>query len=116
MSFREDGSAAVEWAARYLERVPELPVLAQVEPGEIRGRLPASPPEQGEPFAAILHDLDEVLLPGMTNWQHPRFFAYFSVTSSEPAMLAELLRAAGFTNIQSRQVDLCFVMLGEKPR
>jgi len=94
MSFREDGGAAVEWAARYLERVPDLPVLAQVEPGEIRSRLPASPPEQGEPFAAILRDLDEVLMPGMTNWQHPRFFAYFSVTSSEPAMLAELLAAA----------------------
>ena len=67
MSFREDGGAAVEWAARYLERVPDLPVLAQVEPGEIRSRLPASPPEQGEPFAAILRDLDEVLMPGMTN-------------------------------------------------
>src|SRR2546423_1735773 len=94
MSFRDDGGAAVEWAARYLERVPDLPVLAQVEPREIRSRLPASAPEQGEPFSAILRDLDEVLMPGMTNWQHPRFFAYFSVTSSEPAMLAELLAAA----------------------
>src|SRR2546423_10013214 len=94
MGFREDGAAAVEWAARYLERVPELPVLASVEPGEIRSRLPASPPEEGEPFAAVLRDLDDVLLPGITNWQHPRFFAYFSVTSSEPGMLAELLAAA----------------------
>jgi len=94
MSFREDGTAAVDWVARYLERVPELPVLAQVEPGEIRSRLPASPPEEGEPFAAVLRDLDEVLMPGITHWQHPRFFAYFSVTSSEPGMLAELLAAA----------------------
>src|SRR2546423_7105736 len=94
MGFREDGAAAVEWAARYLERVPELPVLASVEPGEIRSRLPASPPEEGEPFTAVLRDLDELLLPGITNWQHPRFFAYFSVTSSEPGMLAELLAAA----------------------
>jgi aromatic-L-amino-acid decarboxylase len=94
MGFREDGAAAVDWAARYLERVPELPVLASVEPGEIRSRLPASPPEDGEPFAAVLRDLDDVLLPGITNWQHPRFFAYFSVTSSEPGMLAELLAAA----------------------
>jgi aromatic-L-amino-acid decarboxylase len=94
MGFREDGAAAVEWAARYLERVPELPVLASVEPGEIRSRLPASPPEEGEPFAAVLRDLDDVLLPGITNWQHPRFFAYFSVTSSEPGMLAELLAAS----------------------
>jgi aromatic-L-amino-acid/L-tryptophan decarboxylase len=94
MTFREDGAAAVEWAARYLERVPDLPVLAQVEPGEIRSRLPASPPEEGEPFAAVLRDMDEVLMPGITNWQHPRFFAYFAVTSSEPGMLAELLAAA----------------------
>jgi aromatic-L-amino-acid/L-tryptophan decarboxylase len=93
-TFRDDGAAAVEWVARYLERVPELPVLAQVEPGEIRSRLPASPPEEGEPFSAVLRDLDEILMPGMTNWQHPRFFAYFSVTGSEPAMLAELLAAA----------------------
>ena len=94
MSFREDGQAALEWAARYLERVPELPVLAQVEPGEIRARLPISPPERREPFSAVLRDLDEILLPGITHWQHPRYFAYFAVTASEPAILAELLAAA----------------------
>jgi aromatic-L-amino-acid decarboxylase len=93
MTFREDGQAALEWAARYLERVPELPVLAQVRPGEIRARLPTSPPEQGEPFSAVLRDLDEILLPGTTHWQHPRYFAYFGVTASEPAILAELLAA-----------------------
>jgi aromatic-L-amino-acid decarboxylase len=90
---RGDGAAALEWAARYLERVPELPVLAQVRPGEIRERLPPSPPEEPEPFAAVLRDLDEVLLPGITHWQHPRYFAYFAVSSSEPAILAELLAA-----------------------
>jgi aromatic-L-amino-acid/L-tryptophan decarboxylase len=92
-SFREDGYAAVDWAADYLERVAELPVLAQVAPGEIRRRLPASPPERPEPFAAVLRDLDEILLPGITHWQHPRFFAYFAVTGSEPGILAELLAA-----------------------
>ena len=91
---RADGAAALEWAARYLERVGELPVLAQVEPGEIRSRLPESPPEQPEEFAAVLRDLDELLLPGVTHWQHPRYFAYFAATSSEPAILAELLAAA----------------------
>ncbi|MGH2876683.1 MAG: pyridoxal phosphate-dependent decarboxylase family protein [Solirubrobacteraceae bacterium] len=90
---RADGAAALEWAASYLERVSELPVLAQVAPGEIRDRLPREPPEQGEPFAAILRDLDELLLPGTTHWQHPRFFAYFSVSSCEPGILAELLAA-----------------------
>jgi aromatic-L-amino-acid decarboxylase len=94
VSFRDDGAAALDWAGRYLERVPELPVLAQVEPGEIRARLPESPPEQGEPFASILRDLDEVLLPGLTHWQHPRFFAYFATTGSEPGVLAEFVAAA----------------------
>jgi aromatic-L-amino-acid decarboxylase len=90
---RADGAAALEWAARYLERVDQLPVLAQVEPGEIRKRLPDSPPEDPEPFSAVLRDLDEVLLPGITHWQHPRYFAYFATSSSEPAILAELLAA-----------------------
>jgi aromatic-L-amino-acid decarboxylase len=91
---RRDGEAALEWAARYLERVRDLPVLAQVRPGEIRSRLPAAPPEEPEPFSAVLNDLDELLLPGITHWQHPRFFAYFPTSSAEPAILAELLAAA----------------------
>jgi len=93
VTFREDGAAALEWAARYLERVGDFPVLAQVEPGDIRGRLPAAPPEQGEPFASVLRDLDEILLPGITHWQSPRFFAYFANSSAEPGILAELLAA-----------------------
>jgi aromatic-L-amino-acid decarboxylase len=92
-SFRDDGHAAVDWAADYLERVGDLPVLAQVKPGETRSRLPESPPDQGEPFAAVLRDLDEILLPGITHWQHPRFFAYFATSGSEPGILAELLAA-----------------------
>src|SRR5881275_1961152 len=93
MTFRDDGHAAVDWAADYLQRVGELPVLAQVRPGDIRSRLPASPPEHGEPFSAVLRDLDEILLPGTTHWQHPRFFAYFAVSAAEPGILAELLAA-----------------------
>jgi aromatic-L-amino-acid decarboxylase len=93
MSFRDDGYAAVDWAARYLERVGELPVLAQVEPGELSARLPESAPETGEPFVNVLADLDELIVPALTNWQHPRFFAYFAVTASEPGILAELLSA-----------------------
>ncbi|MBV9472811.1 MAG: aminotransferase class V-fold PLP-dependent enzyme [Solirubrobacterales bacterium] len=92
-TLREDGPAALEWAARYLERVGELPVLAQVKPGEIRARLPATAPEQPEPFADVLRDLDEILLPGTTHWQHPRYFAYFATSACEPAILAELLAA-----------------------
>jgi aromatic-L-amino-acid/L-tryptophan decarboxylase len=90
---RTDGLAALEWAASYLERVGELPVLAQVAPGEIRARLPSTAPEDGEPFAAVLRDLDDVLLDGVTHWQHPRYFAYFATSASEPAILAELVAA-----------------------
>ena len=93
-----DGLATLEWIERYLERVRELPVLAQVEPGEIRARLPAHPPDEGEPFANLLRDLDDVLLPGLTHWQSPRFFAYFATCASEPAILAELL-VAGLNNV-----------------
>jgi aromatic-L-amino-acid decarboxylase len=92
-TLRSDGGAVLEWAASYLERVRELPVLAQVKPGEIRERLPRSAPEDGEPFTAVLRDLDEVLMPGVTHWQHPRYFAYFATSACEPAILAELLAA-----------------------
>jgi aromatic-L-amino-acid decarboxylase len=94
VTFRDDGYAAVDWAARYLDRVGELPVLAQVAPGELSAAQPLSAPEQGEPFANVLRDLDELIVPALTNWQHPRFFAYFAVTASEPGILAELLAAA----------------------
>jgi len=94
LTFREDGRAAVDWAADYLERIDELPVLAQVEPGDLSARLPLAPPEEGEPFANVLRDLDELIVPALTNWQHPRFFAYFAVTAGEPGIAAELIAAA----------------------
>ena len=94
VDLRRDGAAAVDWVARYLEGMRNLPVRAQVEPGEVRAALPAAPPERAEPFADVLRDLDEVIVPGTTHWNHPRFFAYFSVTGSEPGILAELLSAA----------------------
>src|SRR5262249_44256994 len=94
VSFRDDGAAALDWVARYLDGVGELPVRSRVSPGEIRALLPASPPERAEPFAAVLRDLDELLLPGITHCNHPRFFAYFAITGSEPGILAELLCAA----------------------
>ncbi len=92
-SFREDGALALDWVADYLDRIRDLPVLAQVEPGDIRASLPESPPDDPEPFSSVLADLDSVLLPGITHWQSPRFFAYFATTGSEPGVLAELLIA-----------------------
>jgi aromatic-L-amino-acid decarboxylase len=94
MGFREDGQAALDWVERYLDDVRERPVLAQVEPGAIRAQLPARAPDEGEPFARVLEDLDRILMPGVTHWNHPRFYAYFAITGSEPGILAELLVAA----------------------
>jgi aromatic-L-amino-acid decarboxylase len=94
MSFADDLRLASAWVEGYLERVRDLPVLSRVEPGAIRARLSERAPEHGEPFAALLRDLDEVLLPGLTHWQSPRFFAYFPSTAVEPAIVAELLAAA----------------------
>jgi aromatic-L-amino-acid decarboxylase len=94
VDLRRDGAAALEWVASYLERVGELPVLAQIEPGWLLERLPTAPPETGEPFSALLEDLDRLILPAVTHWQHPRFLAYFANTASDPAILAELLTVA----------------------
>ena len=93
-TFREDGAAALDWVASYVESVRGRPVLSRVEPGEIRAALPSSPPDEPEPFASVLRDLDEVLMPGFTHWQSPRFFGYFATTASEPSVLAELLAAS----------------------
>jgi len=89
--FRRWGHAAVDWVARYMERVEEFPVLSRAKPGEIRARLPERPPERGEPFDAILRDMDEIVLPGITHWQSPNFFAYFPANASGPAILGDLL-------------------------
>jgi len=92
-TFRDDGAATIEWVANYLETVRDRPVLSRVEPGAIRAALPTAPPETAEPFAAVLRDLDEILMPGITHWQSPRYFAYFATTAAEPGILAELLIA-----------------------
>jgi aromatic-L-amino-acid decarboxylase len=94
MTFRDDLAAASDWVATNLETIGERPVATDAQPGETRSRLPASPPEGPEPFTALLQDLDEIILPGLTLWNHPRFFAYFANTGSEPGILAELLVAA----------------------
>lgn len=91
--FRTYGRLAVDWIADYLERVESYPVRSQVSPGEVRAQLPDRPPERGEPFEAMLADLEKVILPGTTHWQHPSFFAYFPSNASGPAILADLLSA-----------------------
>ncbi len=92
--FRDDLDLAADWAAAYLEGARELPVVSEVSPGDVRAQLPAEPPEAPESFAEVLADLDRVLMPGITHWNHPRFFAWFANTGSEPGVLGELLTAA----------------------
>jgi aromatic-L-amino-acid decarboxylase len=89
--FREYGKQVVDWIADYLDTVESRPVRAQVEPGDVRRALPEHPPEHGEGFAEILADLDRVVLPGITHWQHPSFFAYYPSNSSGPGILGDLL-------------------------
>ncbi len=91
--FRRWGHAVVDWIADYQRRVESLPVLSQVRPGEIRSRLPAAAPERGESFDAILADVDRLILPGITHWQSPNFFAFFPANTSGPSILGELLSA-----------------------
>ncbi len=91
--FRRHGHDLVDWVADYLSGIERLPVRAQVRPGDVRAALPSRPPEQGEPFAAMLADVERVVVPGLTHWQHPSFFAYFPANNSGPSILAELLSA-----------------------
>ena len=92
--FRKEAHRLADWIADYLEDPSRYPVLARVRPGEIRDALPAHAPEHGEPFERIFEDFERVLLPGVTHWNHPGFFAYFAISASAPGILAEFLSAA----------------------
>ena len=92
--FREWAHLSADWASDYLERVGEYPVLPDIAPGEVRDRLPRTAPEQGESVEELLRDFESVVLPGITHWNHPAFFAYFAVSGSGPGIVGELLAAA----------------------
>lgn len=92
--FRRHGYALVDWIAEYLEHPERYPVLSRVAPGDVRRALPRAAPEQGEPFDVIFADVERVLVPALTHWNHPGFFAYFASSSSAPGVLGELLAAA----------------------
>src|SRR5690349_42595 len=91
--FRQHGHEVVDWIADYWSRVSTLPVRSPAAPGEVRAALPPDAPEQGEPFSAVLADLDRVVLPGVTHWQHPGFFGYFPANTSGPSLLGDLVSA-----------------------
>lgn len=92
--FRRYGHQLVDWIADYLDHPKRYPVLARVAPGDITRALPSSPPEDGELFDAILADVDRVLMPGVTHWNHPGFMAYFGITASAPGIFADFLASA----------------------
>lgn len=122
--FRRHGHELVERMADYLADVRDYPVRAQVAPGDIAAKLPAAPPAGGEDFAAIMRDFEEVVMPGITHWQHPRFFAYFTANSSPPSVLAEMLTATlgaqcmlwqtspAATEMETRTLDWLRQMIG----
>ena len=96
--FREEGRRLVDWVARYLGGAEGYPVLPRVRPGEVKASLPPSPPAGPEPLRQILEDVERLIVPGLTHWNHPGFFAYFANSSTAPAILGEMLAAAFNTN------------------
>jgi aromatic-L-amino-acid decarboxylase len=125
--FRKQGRAAIDWIADYYRRVASLPVLSQAEPGDVYRSLPAQAPQQGEPFEAVLKDLDEKILPGITHWQSPNFFAYFPANSSPSSVLGDLLSSGlgvqgmlwatspACTELETRVLDWLVEMLDLPP-
>ncbi|MGQ0849367.1 MAG: pyridoxal-dependent decarboxylase [Actinomycetota bacterium] len=92
--FREDAHRLVDWIADYLERIPSLPIVPSVEPGEVAAMLPDRAPPHGEPFESLMADLDRVVIPGLVGWQNPGFFGFFPANVSPPSILAEMVTAA----------------------
>src|ERR1043165_521154 len=92
--FRRRGHELIDWIANYFEHIDQLRVLAQIEPGDLKSQPPTSPPEQGESMEAILADVDRLIVPALTHWSHPSFFAYFATSTSAPGIFGELLSAA----------------------
>ena len=115
--FRTNGYALIDWLAKYVEDVENFPVYSRAKPGDIAAMLPDEAPEQGESFDALLQDLDDVVIPGITHWQSPNWFAFFPANSSPPSVLAEMASAGlgvqgmlwstspAATEIESRVLD-----------
>jgi aromatic-L-amino-acid/L-tryptophan decarboxylase len=122
--FRRQGHAVVDWIADYRARIESFPVLSRVKPGETRAKLPGAPPAQGESFDQILADIDRVILPGITHWQSPNFYAYFPSNSSGPGILGDLLSSGlgvqgmlwstspACTELETHVLDWLISMLG----
>ncbi len=92
--FRRFGYELIDWISDYFERIEDLPVLSQINPGDLKAQLPLSAPQRGEPMAKIIADIDRLIVPALTHWSHPSFFAYFATSTSAPGIFGELLSAA----------------------
>src|SRR4030081_1013003 len=92
--FRRFGHEIVDWIANYFEHIEDLPVLAQIEPGDLKAQLPTSAPQEGESMEVILADVSRLIVPALTHWSHPSFFAYFATSTSAPGIFGELLSPA----------------------
>ncbi len=122
--FRKQGHAVVDWIADYQSRIESFPVLSRAKPGEIRSKLPATPPAQSEAFEQVLADMDRIILPGITHWQSPNFFAYFPANASGPGILGDLLSSGlgvqgmlwstspACTELETQVLDWLVPMLG----
>jgi aromatic-L-amino-acid decarboxylase len=122
--FRRRGREVVDWVADYMERVGDLPIRSRVAPGDVAARIPLTAPEMPESFDALLSDLDDVVLPGITHWQSPGWFGYFPANVSPPSILAELVSAGigaqgmlwatspALTEVESRVLDWLVDLLG----
>jgi len=92
--FRKNGHELIDWIADYLKNVEQYPVLAQVQPGSVKDQLPSEPPNEGENIKDIMNDVNEIIMPGMTHWNHPNFMSYFNSTASGPAILGDFISSA----------------------
>jgi aromatic-L-amino-acid decarboxylase len=122
--FRRNGHAVIDWIADYFNKIETFPVLSQAQPGQIAASLPPDAPKHGEPFAALLADIDRLILPGITHWQSPNFYAYFPSNGSAPAILGDLLSTGlgvqgmlwatspACTELETRVLDWLVPMLG----
>ncbi|NQU88250.1 MAG: aspartate aminotransferase family protein [Mariniphaga sp.] len=122
--FREEGKKMIDWIADYYENIENYPVLSQVEPGEIIGQLPDSPPLKGESMDKMMDDVNKVIMPGITHWQSPDFYAFFPANTSFPAILGEMLSSGlgvqgmiwatspACTELETRVMDWLVEMLG----
>lgn len=91
--FKRHGYKFVDWIADYMSEIETYPVCSPLKPGEVKQHIPAQPPQEGESMESVFQDFQRIILPGITHWQHPSWFAYFPANASPPSILAELLTA-----------------------